>query len=162
VCGGVVVAVGGGVGGRGGGGGEEAFLSARSSKPTKVFFLQCTHTLAMPNLSPDEREHPAPAAVSAENNEALTELLYSGDAFHAVGAPVALTMILSSLAVVFINDGQNGQSSGGVGIPVVYETTGSESSDVAFTNALVNALAIVGAIIAASALRPPAQRKARR
>ena len=91
-------------------------------------------------------------SIASRAEEALQQLLYSAHAFSAVAVPVSISMILSSLAVVFINDGLNGQSSGGAGIPVVFEESSDDTSDERFVSALVNALAIIGAIIGATFL----------
>lgn len=95
----------------------------------------------------------ATAPLSSRAETALNQLLYSAHAFAAVAAPVSVSMILSSLCVVFINDGWNGKTSGGVGIPVIYEENAATSSDAElFSQALVNALAIVGVVIGATFL----------
>src|SRR6478735_4551351 len=91
-----------------------------------------------------------PLASRAE--DALQQLLYSAHAFAAVAIPVSISIILASLAVVFINDGQNGKSGGGSGIPVVFEEKASDTNDDRIVSALVNALAIIGAIIGATFL----------
>jgi presenilin 1 len=78
---------------------------------------------------------------------ALHELLYSADAFSAVVFPVAVTMILSAITVVFVNDGSNGQSTGSALPYLVYEETPNESQEQLFTQGLINALAIVGGVI---------------
>lgn len=89
-------------------------------------------------------------APNTRAGEALDQLLYSAHAFSAMVVPVATTMILTSLAVVYVNDGSNGQTSGGQGIPLVFQETGDETNTQRFTEALVNALTIVGVIILAT------------
>src|SRR3569623_1787641 len=91
-------------------------------------------------------------SLSSRSDGALQQLLYSAHAFAAVAVPVSISMILASLAVVFVNDGLNGKTSGGVGIPVVFKETGAETNDARFANALVNALVIVAVVIAATFL----------
>lgn len=86
-------------------------------------------------------------SLSSRAEEALQQLLYSAHAFAAVVVPVSITMILTSLAVVFINNGGNGNSAGGNGIPVIFQESNSQNANTRFADALVNALAIVGVII---------------
>jgi len=89
-------------------------------------------------------------SLASRADEALQQLLYSAHAFAAVAVPVSLSMILSGIAVVFINDGLNGRSTGGSGIPVLFEETGTESNEERFVSALANALIYVGVIIGAT------------
>lgn len=88
--------------------------------------------------------------LSDRAERAFHQLLYSAHAFAAMAVPVSVSMILSSLCVVFVNDGLNGKTSGGTGIPVVFEESASSSSAELFSQALVNALVIVGVIVLAT------------
>ncbi|KAH9258944.1 hypothetical protein BASA82_000300 [Batrachochytrium salamandrivorans] len=90
--------------------------------------------------------------LSDRAERAFHQLLYSAHAFAAMAVPVSISMILSSLCVVFVNDGLNGKTSGGTGIPVVFEESASSSSAELFSQALVNALVIVGVIILATVM----------
>jgi len=78
--------------------------------------------LQSPLQPPDEHHHGDHDDPHHEANMALNELFYSRDAFYAVALPTSLATILSSIAVVFINDGTNGSSSGGVWVAYSFES----------------------------------------
>ena len=91
-----------------------------------------------------------PSALSDRAHHALAELLYSADAFTAVASPVMVTVVVTAICVVWINDGLNGRSPGGNGIPVVFEEQPGQSTEQLITGAVVNALVIIAVIIAAT------------
>jgi hypothetical protein len=47
----------------------------------------------------------------------IEDIMYAVNSFSAVMWPVALTMVLAGLAVVFVNDGSNGDGQGGALFP---------------------------------------------
>lgn len=102
------------------------------------------------------REHLSPPPIlssgTLDQATALNQILYSAHAFLAVVFPVSLSMIIAAILVVFVNDGYNGKTAGGVGIPVVFEETAGSAGEERFVGALVNALVIVGVIVGATFL----------
>ena len=87
----------------------------------------------------DEHEH------EHEQDEAIKDILYSANSFTAVMWPVTLTMVLSALAVVYINDGRDYSTVQG-GLPLVYREEAGESDETKISNAIINALAIIGTV----------------
>ncbi|GBG28428.1 Presenilin-1 [Hondaea fermentalgiana] len=82
-----------------------------------------------------------------ESEETYRELLYSFASFLAVFFPVAITMILTGLTVVYINDGTNGDGAGDVAtLPTVRDESAESSSAGKASAAALNALVIVGII----------------
>jgi len=79
--------------------------------------------------------------------------LYSADAFSAVALPVTLVMVLSSVVVVWVVNPAISSSNGATGLPLVYDSqpgSSSQSSGALIGESLVNALVIVGVIVAAT------------
>ena len=86
------------------------------------------------------------------NELSLEELLYSSSSYHAIAAPVSITMILSALAVVYINTDETIRE-GEEALSSAYEafdnTAGGEASTAQTLGlSLLNALIIVSVICA--------------
>jgi len=77
------------------------------------------------------------------------DMLSSADSFVTLISPVFTTMVLASLAVVYINDGANGGTTyqGLTTLPVIYKEDGTGTTGEQLGHALVNALLIVGIVI---------------
>ncbi len=86
----------------------------------------------------------------------VDSLHYSAKSFTALLYPVSITMIGTALCTIYINDGANGKGtgSGAGGLPIVYTSENDEdlSTEEKLQQAVVNALAIIGTIIAATIL----------
>mmetsp|Transcript_13151 Transcript_13151/g.21335 ORF Transcript_13151/g.21335 Transcript_13151/m.21335 type:complete len:389 (+) Transcript_13151:2270-3436(+) len=88
-----------------------------------------------------------PAQSQNEKNEKFRELMYSFNSFTAVMWPVTFTMILASLAIVYINDGTNGNGSGGLAtLPTIVDESAADGSLAKAGGALLNALVIIGIV----------------
>lgn len=107
-------------------------------------------------LPPPQEEE---AARDNNNNEATTtnaddtlsieELLYSSSSYHAIAVPVSITMILSALAVTFINTPEN-RAMTEQALSAAYESFDNSSGTSAqnFGFSVLNALIIVSVICA--------------
>jgi presenilin 1 len=84
-----------------------------------------------------------------EIDMSIEELIYSSTSYYAIAKPVALTMILSALAVVIINDDstrQSGQAAMASAYTVFSVDEGSESNGQNLAYSLANALIMVSVI----------------
>lgn len=80
----------------------------------------------------------------------LAELLYSSSSYYAIAKPVALTMILSALAVVYVNTDET-RAEGEQAMATAYQmwnlnNSGSDSNSQALALSLANALVMVSVI----------------
>jgi presenilin 1 len=80
----------------------------------------------------------------------LAELLYSSSSYYAIAKPVALTMILSALAVVYVNTDET-RAEGEQAMATAYQmwnlnNSGSDSNGQALALSLANALVMVSVI----------------
>jgi presenilin 1 len=80
----------------------------------------------------------------------LAELLYSSSSYYAIAKPVALTMILSALAVVYVNTDET-RAEGEQAMATAYQmwnlnNSGSNSNGQALALSLANALVMVSVI----------------
>ena len=79
-----------------------------------------------------------------ETSMSMEELIYGAFSFHAIVKPVSLTMLLSSLAVIYINTEQSkaiGENA--LGVYQVFDIDDDASSATSLGLSLVNALVIV-------------------
>jgi presenilin 1 len=87
-------------------------------------------------------------AGAEEEQEEFRELMFSFNSFLAVFWPVSLTMWLTVLAVVFINDGLNGNGAGGaLLLPTPIDEAATTTTGEKVEAAVLNMLAIIGVII---------------
>jgi len=80
----------------------------------------------------------------------VTELLYSSSSYHAIAKPVTLTMILSALTVIYVNDDQTLEQ-GAEALSDAYTVWKTDNSQGTATNlglSLLNALVMVSVICA--------------
>jgi hypothetical protein len=89
-------------------------ISPSSSSSSSVEVVEGNNNAAASTSTVRQQEaaSPATAGDNMNNNEnanpdkLIKELLYSFASFHAIVTPVFITMLLSALAVVYINDEQ--------------------------------------------------------
>jgi hypothetical protein len=94
------------------------------------------------NQSPNNDE-------TGRGSKIIAELMYSFASFHAIVAPVSITMILSALAVVYINTEET-REQGEAAFAQTYEVLELEEGDTSqnFAASVANTLIIVSAICA--------------
>jgi len=123
------------------------------SDPSTSYTLQQTETLESGELGDD----PSPSEIfrnddPSDSNEdgeefeiTVTELLYSSSSYYAIAKPVTLTMVLSALAVVFINTEETvekGEEAMSTAYQV-FKTSNSGSEVNTFLFSIVNSLIMV-------------------
>ena len=87
--------------------------------------------------------------VQIDNNISISidELIYGASSFHAIVKPVSLTMLLSSLSVIYINTEQSkAMGEEALGVYQAFTISEDASSATSLGLSLVNALIIVAAI----------------
>lgn len=77
----------------------------------------------------------------------MDELIYGASSFYAIVKPVSLTMVLSSLAVIFINTDQSkAMGEEALGMYQAFDISDDASAATSLGLSLINALIIVTAI----------------
>ena len=107
-----------------------------------------SNTQGQSNADPTTANSTAESSpADTETSMSMEELIYGAFSFHAIVKPVSLTMLLSSLAVIYINTEQSkaiGENA--LGVYQVFDIDDDASSATSLGLSLVNALVIVSAI----------------
>ncbi|KAL3769006.1 hypothetical protein ACHAWO_006772 [Cyclotella atomus] len=92
-------------------------------------------------------ESPCENQQDNESSMSLEELIYGASSFHAIVKPVSLTMLLSSLAVIYINtDESKAIGEEALGMYQAFDISDDASSATSLGLSLINALIIVTVI----------------
>jgi presenilin 1 len=109
------------------------------------------------NTSPSGDDGESGSAPSSDTkNISLDELKYGFSSYHAIFTPVSITMILSALAVIFIQESEQARDANSqtvTGFYTVISTSDSSDSGIKkFGIGLINGLIIIGALTVATFL----------